>query len=262
MAKFLGIPNSGAQGGQVFSRNRFGQYTRTRAVPVNPNTPKQREARASLACCAAAWRELTARQKLAWKEFGQTQKRRGRLGQEYTMTGNMAFVSVNAALAKIGQEPLTLPPALPSFTTGLKVTVSDTLTTSVTLTVETDTVMKTGEILILETSHECSAGCSFADHFYYVAHYDTFTEIKTAIPIADDLLATLGTLLSDYQLFLRISQQISGVRGPQLIVPFILTGTGKYLSQAEERLEKWRDQIRQKEEAKEQAAKNREKSSP
>ncbi|MCS1409234.1 MAG: hypothetical protein M2R45_02414 [Verrucomicrobia subdivision 3 bacterium] len=64
MAKFLGIPSSGAQGGQVFSRNRFGQYTRTRAVPVNPNTPKQREARASLACCAAAWRELIASRKL------------------------------------------------------------------------------------------------------------------------------------------------------------------------------------------------------
>lgn len=254
MAKFLGIPTSGSQGGQVFSHNRFGQYTRTRAVPVNPNTPRQREARASLSCCASAWRELTASQQLAWKEFGETQKRRGSLGQEYTLTGSMAFVSVNAAIAKVGGTFLTLPPALPVFTEGLTVTMTNTNTDAVTISVNATAPFRADEMLILETSHECSAGCSFANAYYYVAHFEFTTGgFPVEVPIAADLLETLGTLLPGYKLFLRLTQQITGIKGPQLVVPFVLTGTGKYLSKAEEDLEKQRADVRKEETAKETA---------
>ena len=70
MAKFLGVPTSGSQGATTWARNRYGQYTRMRAHPVNPNTPAQRQARSALSGCASAWRELTAAQQIAWNEFG------------------------------------------------------------------------------------------------------------------------------------------------------------------------------------------------
>lgn len=82
MAKFLGVPTSGSQGATTWARNRYGQYTRMRAHPVNPNTPAQRQARSALSGCASAWRELTAAQQIAWNEFGKTQRRKGPLGQE------------------------------------------------------------------------------------------------------------------------------------------------------------------------------------
>ena len=83
MAKFLGAPTSGSQGATTWARNRYGQYTRMRAHPVNPNTPAQRQARSALSGCASAWRELTAAQQIAWNEFGKTQRRKGSLGQEH-----------------------------------------------------------------------------------------------------------------------------------------------------------------------------------
>ena len=61
MAKFLGVPTSGSQGATTWARNRYGQYTRMRAHPVNPNTPAQRQARSALSGCASAWQELTHR---------------------------------------------------------------------------------------------------------------------------------------------------------------------------------------------------------
>lgn len=166
----------------------------------------------------------------------------------------MASVSVNAAIAKVGGTFLTLPPALPVFTEGLSVTVTNTTTTATAITVNAAAPFKADEMLILESSHECSAGCSFANAFYYVAHFEFTTGgFPVEVPIAADLLETLGVLLPDYKLFLRLTQQITGIKGPQLIVPFILTGAATYLSESEKDLETQRAQVRQEETAKEKA---------
>src|SRR5438876_229394 len=64
--KFLGEPRSGSLAGQTSSRNRFGQYVRSRATPVNPNSVAQAAVRARQSNNAAAWRTITDTQRAGW----------------------------------------------------------------------------------------------------------------------------------------------------------------------------------------------------
>ena len=68
--KFLGDPRSGSYQGITSSRNRFGQYVRTRAMPVQPRTTFQLNQRARLSTNAAAWRALSDAQRAGWLALG------------------------------------------------------------------------------------------------------------------------------------------------------------------------------------------------
>src|SRR6266545_482051 len=93
--KILDVPQSGSVAGITSSRNRFGQYRRTRAIPVNPNTAFQATQRARLAASAALWRTLTAAQRAGWIDLAGAFTRTNSLGQPYNETGAQCFVSVN-----------------------------------------------------------------------------------------------------------------------------------------------------------------------
>jgi len=68
--KYFGNPQSGSYAQMTASRNRFGQYFRTRAVPVNPATPQQLVQRARLSTNAAGWRDLTDGERAGWLSLG------------------------------------------------------------------------------------------------------------------------------------------------------------------------------------------------
>ena len=252
MAKFLGVPTSGSQGATTWGRNRYGQYTRMRAHPVNPNTPAQRQARSALSGCASAWRELTAAQQIAWNEFGKTQRRKGPLGQEHTLTGFSAFIMVNSANARVEQPLLTVPPALPTFTEGAAFSISNTTTDACAAAYQGPDIALP-ELVFVETSHELSAGVSFNNSYYYLANYTDLTA-GGSLPLATNLLELLGILMPGYKLFIRFTLQINGIKGPSYIAPFVLTGTAQFLTKEHEAQEKERAQIRAQEEAKEKAA--------
>src|SRR4051812_21389133 len=66
IVKYLGDPSSGSQAGTTASRNRFGQYYRTRATPVNVNSTQQGVVRSRMAANSSAWRALTGAQRAGW----------------------------------------------------------------------------------------------------------------------------------------------------------------------------------------------------
>lgn len=111
--KILDVPQSGSVAGVTSSRNRFGQYRRTRAVPVNPNTAAQSEMRAILAGCSQNWATLTGAQKLAWAAWAALHPRTDSLGQTVSLTGALAFNSVNCLLVMVGLTAVSVPPADP-----------------------------------------------------------------------------------------------------------------------------------------------------
>jgi hypothetical protein len=110
--KFLGDPRSGSYQGITSSRNRFGQYVRTRATPVNPASTFQGGVRSRLAANAAAWRTLTDVQRAGWSSLALLMFRTDSLGQGYTPTGFGAFVSVNNNLLASGASRIDDAPAL------------------------------------------------------------------------------------------------------------------------------------------------------
>lgn len=118
--KILDVPQSGSYAGVTHSRNRYGQYRRTRAVPVNPQSDRQATVRGRLADLAANWRDLTDNQREAWVELGAQIARTDSLGQSYTLTGLQAYLLVNANKLNVGEveeatAPLYLEPAQPTL---------------------------------------------------------------------------------------------------------------------------------------------------
>src|SRR5437773_235439 len=110
--KLLDVPASGSLRGDTHSRNRFGQYVRTRAIPVNPNTSAQGAARARLALNSAAWRSLTAAQRAAWSDLGLSMSRTDSLGQTINLTGIQSYCSVNGERLTAGDAVVSDAPAV------------------------------------------------------------------------------------------------------------------------------------------------------
>lgn len=100
--KILDVPQSGSVAGVTSSRNRFGQYRRTRAVPVNPNTTAQQSARDRLSAFSAGWRALTDLQRAAWESYALEHPVTDSLGQVSTLSGSQVYVGVNAAMFAAG----------------------------------------------------------------------------------------------------------------------------------------------------------------
>jgi hypothetical protein len=126
----------GAEGGVVYSRNRFGAYTRARVSPVQPRTDYQLDIRAKLQTVSAAWRDLTAAQKAAWNELAQQVILTDSLGIPYRPTGHQLFTSCNVNLLLTGAGITPSPPgSVPNVPTPLNVTVTATAGQNPALTV-------------------------------------------------------------------------------------------------------------------------------
>jgi hypothetical protein len=157
--KFLDVPRSGSQASTTSSRNRFGQYARNRATPVQPRTPAQLNQRATMSTNAAAWRALTDAQRAGWASLGAMMSRSDSLGQTYTLNGFMAYCSVNNNKLAAGDAGVADAPAI--------VTPPDLLTATITLTAAafsvayTATPLATGVRLFAFVSPQQSAGRKF-----------------------------------------------------------------------------------------------------
>jgi hypothetical protein len=112
---------------------------------------------------AAAWRTLTDAQRAGWSDLGASMSRSDSLGQAYTLTGFMAFCSVNNNLVAAGAATVTAAPALstpPALLTATVTTTGGTLSAAYTVT-----PLAAGTKLFSYVSPQRSAGRSFEGDF-------------------------------------------------------------------------------------------------
>lgn len=164
--KVLTSPQSGSQAGTTASRNRFGQYLRTRATPINPNSGAQGLVRARMAANSAAWRAITGAQRAGWADLGLSMVRSDSLGQSYTLQGNQAYASVNnnrllSTLAIVADAPALVTPAVITSAT-------ITLTAASLSIAYTPTPMPAATYLAVYASPQRSAGRSYESDFRFI----------------------------------------------------------------------------------------------
>lgn len=157
--KVLKAPQSGSQAGTTAGRNRFGQYERSRAIPVNPSSAAQGLVRARMATNSAAWRSLTAAQRAGWSSLGLSMVRSDSLGQSYTLQGNQTYASVNNNRALTGLAPISDAPAI--ATPVNIITATMTLSATAMSLAYTVTPLGAATYLALFASPQRSAGRSF-----------------------------------------------------------------------------------------------------
>lgn len=104
---------SGSIGGTTFSHNRFGQYTRARRKPVNPNTAFQQSQRDSFASGTANWRSLSAVQRESWEVYAAASPTVNKLGQTVHLTGQQQYTASFSFATRLGLTPVTTAPSTP-----------------------------------------------------------------------------------------------------------------------------------------------------
>ena len=217
--KILDVPQSGSLAGQTSSRNRFGQYRRSRAIPVNPNTSAQQAARDDFSAASQAWRGLTQAQRDAWAAFATTRPRTNSLGQTIYLTGHQTFVGLRALLAAVGLTLPLVPPAgaAPELTV-LAVTDSTAVAFEATAT---PNIVPANTAVQIQTSPPLSPGREFNGDFrtIRIAPATNAAEI-----VASDLTLRWGTLAAGQKFFLRMRPvSIAGGDGAWVTATAILT---------------------------------------
>jgi len=161
--KVLTVPSSGSLAGQTASKNRWGQYLRTRAIPVNPATTAQGVVRARLAANSAAWRGITSAQRAGWSGLASSMVRTDALGQPNPIQGNQAYISVNNVRVACSLSPVADAPAL--ATPVALLTVTPTVTAAAFSVAYTATPLAAATYLLLFASPQRSAGRSYESDF-------------------------------------------------------------------------------------------------
>lgn len=158
--KILDVPQSGSTAGTTSSRNRFGQYRRTRAMPTQPRTALQLAIRSQLAGASTIWRTLTQEIRDAWTVYGATILKTDSLGQTYSLTGSQAFASLFLSYSQFGSAPLENPPSGQTPQVTMCVPAFEGIGTTPDLTVNINTDVATCFAMVF-ASAPCSAGVSF-----------------------------------------------------------------------------------------------------
>lgn len=212
--KFLDVSKSGSEAGTTFSRNRFGQYTRRRAVPVQPRTTFQLNQRARQTTNAAAWRALTDAQRAGWKSLGLLMTRADSLGTSYDLNGFLAYCSVNNNKLQAGDAAVSDAPAI--------VTPPDVLTATITLSsvafsvAYTPTPLAAGVRLFIRCSPQQSAGRQFNGDYRLIS----VTAAAAASPsnILAAYTARLGVPVTGNRVFISLQTYEGGFLGSPFAV--------------------------------------------
>lgn len=211
--KTLIEPRSGSYQGVTASRNRYGQYVRTRATPVNPNSSAQGTVRGRLSVNAAAWRALTDAQRAGWEGLASQMSRTDALGQSYTLNGFGAYVSVNNNNLAAGNAVVSDAPALVTPSTVETMTV--TLTSASFSIAYTPTPLDTGARLFVYASPQRTSGRQFEADLRLI-----FVSAAAAASPANVLsayTARFGVPVTGNKVFLALHVYLGGFRSGPLL---------------------------------------------
>lgn len=107
----------GKNNGNVYSKNRYGAYIRTKVTPVNRRTSFQTAVRAAFSAFSTAWSAtLTEAERQAFSAFAALHAFTNIFGEKRFLDGKAMYIKLNGALSNAGLAAVTDPPA--DITTG------------------------------------------------------------------------------------------------------------------------------------------------
>lgn len=184
---------SGSIGGSVASRNRYGTYFRTRAVPVTSTTSFAMNAKARLGNVSAQWQALTDAQRLQWVSWAQDHPVLNRLGQAVVLTGHAAYVQLNARISQAGDTIISVPPIAAAPASLATITLTADIGAGTITIAFTATPLAAGVRLWVRGAVVSSAGINYTRNLEKVF---TITAAAQASPYdyQSDIEARFGTL--------------------------------------------------------------------
>lgn len=154
--------------GTVFSKNRYGAYTRTKVTPVNRRSDAQMLQRSQLGSLSASWRGLTEAQRTAWNDAAINFPRTDIFGNKKILSGQALYVGLNTNLLNAGEGIISAPPTpseLPVFSIAEWVLYSDDAGETLQAQVTLDAALPSDYKALIFVSPPVSAGRSFIGNF-------------------------------------------------------------------------------------------------
>jgi len=159
------IDGRGKIGGHVASKNRSGNYLRTKVTPVNPRTTFQQNVRNTFGSLSQAWRGLTEDQRASWNNAVAAYAKTDIFGDLRNPSGISLFQKLNNVIINIDQVMLRTAPA-PEAVKFLQ--LNDAVVTAGidTCSISINPVMILGDVVIVKATPPLSAGKSFVKNAF------------------------------------------------------------------------------------------------
>lgn len=111
--KFGAIVTDGRNkiGGHVASKNKGGNYLKTKSTPTNPQTTAQSGVRSSFGGLSQSWRGLTAAQRATWNNGAVNFPYTDIFGDTKVLSGFGLYMQLNGNLANVGLASLDVCPS-------------------------------------------------------------------------------------------------------------------------------------------------------
>ncbi len=196
----------GKVSGLVYSKNRFGNYTRRLVAPVQPRTDDQLLWRHWFTSHTQYWRSLTEEQRAAWRQWAENWNKTDSLGDPVRVTGSQAFVALHAYRRLFGLGLEATPPNIqPSgfALTSLSLTAG-VLAGALTMSLDfTPTPIADWGIVILATP-PLSPGINFTGRSLYRVIGTRTPPVASPLDIADDYENKFGVPPVGTRVFVRV----------------------------------------------------------
>jgi hypothetical protein len=182
--------------GTVFSKNRYGAYTRTKVTPVNPQSTAQQLVRGRFAARSAAWRGLTEAQRQSWIDGAAGFPVTDIFGNAKILSGQALYGKFNLNLAQAGQAAITTCPsavAIPSLVSASLVADVSSSTVDITMGVA---AVPAGFTAVAFATPLYGAGISFVKNKYrFLAAKVPSTDLNP-LELGVDWAALFGALVA------------------------------------------------------------------
>ncbi len=153
------VDGRGKSNGNVYAKNRAGNYIRTKVTPVNPRTGAQLGQRSSVSNLSQAWRALSEANRAAWNAAVVNFQKTDIFGDLRKPSGFNLYMRLNLNRLAIGESTIDIPP-VPSGVNDIvlgTLTATDTPTLSLAYTAAASGSSK----IIVRATPPVSPGKSF-----------------------------------------------------------------------------------------------------
>lgn len=217
---------SGSIGGTTFSRNRGGQYTRARAVPITSTTTFALAAKARLATASASWQNLTSGERDSWQFWAQANPSINTLGNSIILTGQQAYVGNHTRMSLGGFTVLTSPPIIAAPNALLSLVQDGDIGTGDVDMVYTATPLGAAEYIWQLGAVTSSAGINYVQN---LLRFCGISAAAQASPFDNEsiLVARLGALSEGQTLHVqpRVFSSVSGLLSRPIRDRVVITDT-------------------------------------
>lgn len=209
------VDGSGKLGGHVFSKNRGGNYLRTKTTPTNPQTPAQTAVRSIFAALSSAWSGLDQAERQSWEDRSAEYARTNIFGDLKNPNGKALFQRLNQNLMLAGEAALDVCPQSASVVSAVVISVN--LKTGAP---GSDIILGndlTGSKVIIWASGPVSPGTTFVKNKLRVLEYSDGTALNN-VSFDASYTAKYGTPVAGEVVFIAIqTMNANGQKSPRQV---------------------------------------------